>query len=547
MRVTRDIDIAEECVQDAYAQALRVWAERGIPRNPAAWLTTTARNRALDLLRRETRLRQLLPLVMEDDARPEPEYDIPDDRLRLICTCCHPALAPEARVALTLRLLCGLTTVEVARSFLVSESTMAARITRAKKKIATARIPYRVPSAAELPARIDGVLEVVHLVFTAGHTAPVGDGLRRGDLVERSLDLARLLRTLLPTDPQVAALLALILLTDARRATRTDATGALVLLADQDRTAWDAAEIDEGLGLVREALRARPPSRLALQAAIAAVHAEAPSWAATDWAQLVGLYDVLLHTWPSPVVALNRAVAVGFADGPQAGLAALDELAAEPQLAGYAYLSAARADLLRRLDRRCRGTAGVRRGVAPDRERGGAAFPARSDCHTGAMTRVEPMTPADWPRVRDIYAAGIASGDATFEREPADWPAWNAAHLPDHRFVARTDDVIGWAAAAPASDRTVYAGVVESSVYVDPGAARRGAGRALLAALVASTEAAGIWTIRAGIFPENGASLALHEALGFRRVGVHERIGCQDGRWRDVVLLERRSTVTGCG
>jgi RNA polymerase sigma factor (sigma-70 family) len=354
VRVTRDLDLAEECVQDAYAQALRVWAERGVPRRPAAWLTTAARNRALDLLRRETRLRRLLPLIVEDEDAHEgvDVNDIPDDRLRLICTCCHPALAREARVALTLRLLCGLSTAEVARSFLVSEPTMAARITRAKKKIAAAGIPYRVPTAAELPARVDGVLDVVHLLFTTGHTAPVGDGLRRGDLVERSLDLARMLRVLLPTDAQVAALLALILLTDARRATRTDDGGALVLLADQDRSAWDRDEISEGLGLVREALRNRPPSRLALQAAIAAVHAEARSWEATDWAELVGLYDLLLEAWPSPVVALNRAVAVGFAQGPAAGLDALDALAEEPQLAGYGYFAAARADFLRRLDRR---------------------------------------------------------------------------------------------------------------------------------------------------------------------------------------------------
>jgi RNA polymerase sigma factor (sigma-70 family) len=354
VRVTRDIDLAEECVQDAYAKALTVWAESGIPAKPAAWLTTTARNRALDLLRRESTWQRLMPMVVEDNVVDEPVLDdgeIPDDRLRLICTCCHPALAPEARVALTLRLLCGLTTAEVARSFLVSEATMAARITRAKKKIAAAGIPYRVPSAAELPARMDAVLAVVHLVFTTGHTAPVGDRLRRGDLVERALDLTRILRALLPGDADVAGLLALILLTDARRATRVDEAGELILLADQDRTQWDRAEIAEGIALVHEALRRRPPGRFALQAAIAAVHAEAPSWEATDWDELVALYDVLGQVWPSPVVALNRAVAVGFARGPEARLAELDSLAAEPQLATYAYLSAARADFLRRLGR----------------------------------------------------------------------------------------------------------------------------------------------------------------------------------------------------
>jgi RNA polymerase sigma factor (sigma-70 family) len=354
VRVTRDIDLAEECVQDAYTKALTVWADTGIPAKPAAWLTTTARNRALDLLRRESTWQRLMPMVVEDNVVDEPVLDdgeIPDDRLRLICTCCHPALAPEARVALTLRLLCGLTTAEVARSFLVSEATMAARITRAKKKIAAAGIPYRVPSALELPARVDAVLAVVHLVFTTGHTAPVGDRLRRGDLVERSLDLTRILRALLPDNADVAGLLALILLTDARRATRVDEAGELILLADQDRSQWDRAEIAEGIALVHEALRRRPPGRFALQAAIAAVHAEAPSWEATDWNELVALYDVLGQVWPSPVVALNRAVAVGFARGPEAGLAELDTLAEEPQLATYAYLSASRADFLRRLGR----------------------------------------------------------------------------------------------------------------------------------------------------------------------------------------------------
>ena len=355
VRVTRDIDLAEECVQDAYAQALRVWDERGVPARPAAWLTTTARNRALDLLRRESTWRRLMPMVVEDPVVDEPalgeDDEIPDDRLRLICTCCHPALAPEARVALTLRLLCGLTTAEVARAFLVSEPTMAARITRAKKKIAGARIPYRVPSAADLPARIEAVLAVVHLVFTTGHSAPIGPELRRADLVERALDLARILRRLLPDDADVAGLLALILLTDARRATRTTEEGRLLLLADQDRSKWDRAEIAEGVALVREALRRRPPGRFALQAAIAAVHAESPTWADTDWAEIVALYDLLRQVWPSPVVALNRAVAVGFARGPSAGLAELDALATEPQLAGYGYLAASRADLLRRLGR----------------------------------------------------------------------------------------------------------------------------------------------------------------------------------------------------
>ena len=265
-------------------------------------------------------------------------------------TCCHPALTPDAQIALTLRLVCGLRTPEVARAFLVSEPTMAARITRAKKKIAQARIPFKVPERDQLPERLDAVLAVVHLVFTAGHTAPEGGDLVRRDLVERSLDLARILRELLPADRDVAGLLALILLTDARRATRV-AEGRLVLLEDQDRSRWDRAAIDEGVGLVREALRRRPPARYALQAAIAAVHAEATRFEDTDWHEVAALYGVLASMWPSPVVALNRAVALGMADGADRGLVELDALTADPQLAGYAYLPAARAEFLRRLGR----------------------------------------------------------------------------------------------------------------------------------------------------------------------------------------------------
>jgi RNA polymerase sigma-70 factor (ECF subfamily) len=356
VRVTRDLDLAEECVQDAYARALTKWAETGIPSRPAAWLTTTARNRALDLIRRDALFRRAMPELVMDDVAPAAEIadgdEIADDRLRLICTCCHPALAQEAQIALTLRLLCGLSTADVARAFLVSEPTMAARITRAKKKIAAAHIPYRVPAASELPERIAAVAEVVHLLFTTGHTAPAGAALVRRDLVERATDLARMLHALLPDSADVSGLLALVLLTDARRATRLDADGHLVLLEDQDRSQWDAGAISEGVGLVRDALRHRPPSRYALQAAIAAVHAEAPSWAETDWREVVALYGVLAEIWPSPVVALNGAVAVGFADGPAAGLAALERLGAEPQLAGYGYLAAARAEFLHRLGRR---------------------------------------------------------------------------------------------------------------------------------------------------------------------------------------------------
>ena len=356
MRVTRDIDLAEECAQDAYAQALATWPEQGIPAKPGAWLTTVARRRALDLLRRQHTARRALPMLITDaitgaETEPAEGPDIPDDRLRLIFTCCHPGLAAEAQAALALRLLCGLTTSETARAFLVSEPTMAARITRAKKKIAASRIPYQVPPLPELPGRTGAVLTVVHLIFTTGHTAPSGDQLTRIDLVQRALDLARMLHTLLPGNPDVAGLLALILLTDARRAARTGDDGILKLLADQDRSQWDRAAITEGLGLVRQTLRRSRPSRWTLTAAIAAVHAESPTWQQTDWAELAGLYDLLIQHWPSPVVALNRAVAIGFAHGPQAGLDALDPLSEDPQLATYGYLPAARADFLRRLGR----------------------------------------------------------------------------------------------------------------------------------------------------------------------------------------------------
>jgi RNA polymerase sigma-70 factor (ECF subfamily) len=355
LRVTREIDLAEECVQDAYARALTTWGERGVPAKPGAWLTTVARRRAIDLQRRRATQNRALPLLVEPTLAGESGDsevgEIPDERLRLICTCCHPAIAPASQVALTLRLVCGLTTHEVARAFLVSEPTMAARITRAKKKIAAARIPYRVPPVAELPDRIDAVLTVVHLVFTTGHAAPAGAELIRRDLIERSRDLAQMLRALLPDDADVAGLLALILLTDARRPARINDAGELVLLADQDRRHWDREAISEGAALVRHALRRRPPGRFALMAAIAAVHAEAPDWDATDWREILGLYDLLVAIWPSPVVALNRAVALGLADGPQAGLTALGQLGTDPRIATYPYLSAARADFLSRLGR----------------------------------------------------------------------------------------------------------------------------------------------------------------------------------------------------
>ncbi|MGW4120672.1 RNA polymerase sigma factor [Nocardia sp. NPDC004711] len=352
VRVTRDIDLAEEAVQEAFTQALQAWPESGIPDRPGAWLTTVARRRALDALRRDIAFERSIPLLVEDPA-PDPAApdSVADDRLRLIFICCHPALSMEARVALTLRLLCGLSTPEIARAFLVAEPTMAARITRAKKKIAEAHIPYRLPSDEELPDRVDAVLTVLHLLFTTGHTAPAGAELVRPELVERALDLARMLRLLLPNDPDVAGLYALLLLTDARRGTRTDETGRFLPLAEQDRAHWDRRAISEGIALVRRSLRGRAPGRFPLMAAIAAVHAEAPAFDATDWHEIAGLYDHLIAVWPSPVVALNRAVALGHAHGPQRGLDELDRLATEPQLTAYHYLPAARAEFLTRLGR----------------------------------------------------------------------------------------------------------------------------------------------------------------------------------------------------
>ena len=358
VRVAGSIDLAEECVQDAYGTALETWRRQGVPRVPAAWLTTAARRRALDVLRREQTLRHKLPLLVGEQTTPGPEDtylaaqadSVPDERLRLVFTCCHPALAREAQVALTLRLLCGLSTAEIAAAFLVPEATMAARVTRAKKKIAAARIPYRTPEPAELPDRLDAVLTVVHLVLTTGHTAPTGHGLSRPDLVERALHLGRVLVALMPDEPEVRGLLALMLLTDSRRDSRLDDAGNLVLLAGQDRDRWDRAEILEGLRLVTDLHHSRV-GRFGLQAAIAAEHAVAATYAETRWTRVLALYDALLREWPSPVVALNRAVAVAEVAGPEAALVEVDQLAAAGTLVGYRYLPATRADLLRRLGR----------------------------------------------------------------------------------------------------------------------------------------------------------------------------------------------------
>ena len=357
VRVAGDIDLAEECVQEAFVSAIDAWGKSGVPDKPGAWLTTTARRKVLDVHRRDQTLRAKLPLFIEPDSDlPEPQEwqedaVVPDDRLRLMFTCCHPALAHETQVALTLRLVCGLSTQRIARAFLVSEPTMAARITRGKKKIQGARIPFTLPQPADLPERLDAVLSVIHLFFTAGHTASSGDVLVDEAVVERAVDMARMLHALLPDEPEVQGLLALLLLTDARKATRTGHDGELVLLADQDRSKWDLQEVIEGTQLVTAALTRRPAGRFALQAAIAGTHAQAQTYDETDWNQIVGLYDLLLVAWPSPVVALNRAVAVSMAEGPQRGLDELDKLSQDPELANYVYLAASRADFLRQLGR----------------------------------------------------------------------------------------------------------------------------------------------------------------------------------------------------
>ncbi|WP_433428897.1 RNA polymerase sigma factor [Nonomuraea sp. CA-141351] len=352
VRVTRDLDTAEEAVQDAYVQALRTWPRDGVPRRPGAWLTTAARRNALNALERRKTLQRKLPLLLEPEDAPMPElHAIPDDRLRLIFTCCHPALAPEAHVALTLRLVCGVATADIARAFLVAEATMAARLTRAKKKIAAARIPYRVPSVADLPGRLDAVLTVIHLLYSTGHTAHSGQDLVRDDLAERALDLARMLHLLLPAAREAAGLLALLLVHQARRTTRTDGHGRLLRLEEQDRSAWDRELIAEADRLLVASLTAGPPGRFTLQAAIAAVHAQAAAYEETDWPQILTLYGALLRVWPSPVVALNRAVALSMVDGPEAALAEVEALEREGRLAGYRYLPATKADLLHRLGR----------------------------------------------------------------------------------------------------------------------------------------------------------------------------------------------------
>ena len=375
IRVTGDFDLAEEAVQDAFISALETWPQRGVPDNPGAWITTTARNRAIDRLRRRKRLVEKTEELGREAGveseleaiEPGPSEDampIADDRLRLIFTCCHPALAMDARVALTLRTLGGLTTPEIARAFLVPEPTLAQRLVRAKRKIRDAGIPYRVPPAELLPERLDGVLRVLYLVFNEGYAASSGNSLIRRELCAEAIRLTRIVVSLLPDEPEARGLLALMLLHDARREARVGPNGEIVLLDDQDRSRWDDARIAEGQALVEGALAAGRPGTYQVQAAIAALHDEATTPADTDWAQIASLYGALQRLSPSPVVELNLAAAVAMADGPAVGLAMMDGLAASGELDTYPYLHAARADLLRRLERWSEAEIAYRRALA---------------------------------------------------------------------------------------------------------------------------------------------------------------------------------------
>jgi RNA polymerase sigma-70 factor (ECF subfamily) len=378
IRLLGDFDLAEEGLHDAFRAALEQWPEHGIPANPRSWLVSTGRFKAVDALRQRARF----DFVEDLDDRPDPTSEdatdgdspgdgVEDDRLRLIFTCCHPALSAEAQIALTLREVCGLTTEEIARAFLVAPPTLAQRIVRAKARIRDARIPYEVPERAELPARLDSVLRVIYLVFNEGYSASVGDTLTRAELSAEAIRVGRLLAELIP-EPEALGLLALMLIHESRRLARSTPSGDLVLLDEQDRSQWQRGLIAEGTALVERALVAGPAGPYALQAAIAAVHAEAPTAAETDWVQIVGLYDLLLQREPSPVVELNRAVAVAMRDGAAAGLAAIDAILVRGELADYHLAHAARADLCRRLGRNAEARASYQRALtltmqAPER------------------------------------------------------------------------------------------------------------------------------------------------------------------------------------
>ena len=367
IRLLGDFDLAEEALHDAFAAAVEQWPSEGVPANPRAWLVSTGRFRAIDQLRRRARFDASLASLADRLAgvTPAPELDdetVEDDRLRLVFTCCHPALSPDGQVALTLREVCGLTTEEIAHAFLTAPATVAQRIVRAKGKIRDAAIPYEVPARADVPARLDAVLHVVYLVFNEGYSASAGTALTRPDLSAEAIRLGRLLVELLP-DPEALGLLALMLLHDARRTARTSPDGDLVLLEDQDRSLWDRGQIGEGVTLIERALAARRIGPFQVQAAIAAVHAEAATPAATDWAEIVGLYDVLLRVAPSPVAELNRAAAVAMRDGPAAGLALIDAILARGELEAYHLAHSARGELLRRLGRRNDAVAAYRRAL----------------------------------------------------------------------------------------------------------------------------------------------------------------------------------------
>ncbi|HEY0892530.1 MAG TPA: RNA polymerase sigma factor [Cellvibrio sp.] len=354
IRLLKDFDLAEEALQDAFTAALHQWPVDGVPHNPRAWLVSTGRFKAIDHIRRRARFNTSLDDVAEElEEMLSEEYEwsdeqIEDDQLRLIFTCCHPSLAPEAQLALTLREICGLTTEAIARAFLTSPSTLAQRIVRAKNKIRDAKIPYEIPARSELPERLDAVLHVIYLVFNEGYSASSGTELIRQELAQEAIRLGRLLATLLP-DPEVLGLLALMLLQDSRRSARIDGNGDLIRLEDQDRTLWDRDQIAEGSALIQRALSSGSADIYCLQAAIAALHADAPSFAQTDWQEIVGFYDLLLYRNPSPIIELNRAVAIALRDGPAAGLSLLDDLLARQQLTDYYLLHAARTDLLAQL------------------------------------------------------------------------------------------------------------------------------------------------------------------------------------------------------